>query len=62
MFYVFAEFESDFGRNRVSRGFTSAEARALYVAALTPCEGEEWSDFEEWEAPQEEWAHIPIIG
>ncbi len=60
MFYVFAEFDGPMGRSRLSRGFATAAEREAFAATLAPCVGDEWSDYEEWEAPQEEWAHIPI--
>jgi hypothetical protein len=60
MFYVFAEFDGDFGRNRISRGFATAEERAAFASTLAPAPGEGWSDYEEWEAPQSEWPHTPI--
>lgn len=60
MFYLSAEFEGTLGRHRVARGFATAEERAAFSATLAPGADEEWSDYEEWEAPQEEWAHIPI--
>lgn len=62
IFYVFAEFDGDYGRSRITRGFTTAEARDAYANGLHPCEGDEWSDFETWEAPREEWPHIRILG
>jgi hypothetical protein len=61
MFYLSAEFEGPFGRYREARGFATAAAREVYAAALAPMEGDEWSDYEEWEAPAEEWPHIRII-
>jgi hypothetical protein len=62
MFYLSAEFESEFGgRYRVARGFATAEARDAFGANLAPAEGDSWSDYEEWEAPAEEWPHIRVI-
>jgi hypothetical protein len=61
MFFVFIEFDGDFGRNRMTRGFTTAEAREAWASQQKPCQGEEWSDYEEWEAPQEEWPHVRIV-
>ena len=60
MFYLSAEFDGDFGRSRVARGFTTAEAREAFAKDLGPIAGDWWSDYEEWEAPAEEWAHIRI--
>jgi len=61
VFYAFVEFDGDFGRRRLSRGFTTAAARERWLSNQGPMTGEEWSDEELWEAPQEEWAHIPIL-
>jgi hypothetical protein len=61
MFYVFIEFDGPYGRSRMSRGFTTAEAREEWASQQHPCYGDEWSDYEEWEAPQEEWSHIRIL-
>lgn len=60
MFYLSAEFDGDFGRYRVARGFATAAEREAFASTLAPAPGEGWSDYEEWEAPQDEWAHIPI--
>jgi hypothetical protein len=61
MFYVSAEFESEMGgRYRVARGFHTEAERDAFAADLTPVAGDYWSDYEEWEAPQEEWSHIRI--
>jgi hypothetical protein len=62
MFYVFIEFDGPNGRTRFTRGFTSAAAREDWASGVKPLPGDEWSDYEEWEAPQSEWAHVPIIG
>jgi hypothetical protein len=61
MFYLSAEFEGDFGRYRVARGFPTAEARDAFGANLSPIAGDSWSDYEEWEAPAEEWPHIRVV-
>jgi len=60
MFYISAEFDGPFGRSRVSRGFHTATERDAFADSLHPVQGDEWSDYEEWEAPQEEWPHIRI--
>jgi hypothetical protein len=60
VFYVSAEFEGDFGRYRTTRGFATAAERDAFGASLHPIAGDEWSDYEEWEAPAEEWPHIQI--
>ena len=62
MFYVFIEFDGDFGRRRMTRGFNTAEQRDAWAGEQRPMIDEEWSDYEEWEAPREEWPHIPIGG
>lgn len=62
MFYAFIEFDGDFGRFRQTRGFRTAEARALWLRDQYPGPGEWWSDLEEWEADESEWPHVPIIG
>ena len=61
MFFVFIEFDGTFGRSRMTRGFTTAEAREAWASQQHPIEGDEWSDYEEWEAPQSEWPHVRIL-
>lgn len=61
MFYVFIEFDGPYGRSRMTRGFTSAATREEWASSIHPCDGDEWSDYEEWEAPQSEWPHVRVI-
>lgn len=60
-FFIFVEFDGPYGRSRNTYGFTTAALRAEYAAGIEPCEGDEWSDCEEWEAPHSEWPHVRIV-
>jgi hypothetical protein len=61
VFYVFIEFDGPNGRTRMTRGFTSEATRTDWASTIHPLPGDEWSDYEEWEAPQSEWPHVKVI-
>jgi hypothetical protein len=47
------------GRFRVTRGYTTAALRDADVITCDP--GDEWSDYETWEADSSEWLNIRIF-
>jgi hypothetical protein len=60
-YFVFIEFDGPYGRSRMTRGFTTPEARQAWASQQHPCEGDEWSDYEEWEDAHSEWPHVQIL-
>lgn len=58
-FFQSAEFEGPLGRYRVTRGYPT---EAMLISdKIDPCPGEEWSDYETWEANPAEWPNIQIF-